>query len=61
MLNLTEKQVTQLQSFIEELPTKFGLPLLNMLRGFAAENAPKDEPKANTEPKVKAQIPVEAE
>jgi hypothetical protein len=46
MLNLTEKQVKDLEEFIKELPTKFGLPLLNLLNKFALENQPKaEEPK----------------
>ena len=54
MLNLTDEQVKKLEEFIQELPTKYGLPLLNLLRSFSAENAPKPV-------SPKAPVPIEAE
>lgn len=55
MLNLNESQVAQLEQFIQELPTKFGLPLLNLLRSFS-------EKKAESKPEQpKEKILVEAE
>ena len=43
MLTLTEEQVKQLEAIISELPTKFGIPILNIL------NAKKDEENTDEE------------
>lgn len=37
MLTLNENQVKELEEFIQNLPTKYGLPLLNLMRKFSAE------------------------
>lgn len=39
MLVLTEKQVTELEAFIQELPVKIGVPMLNLFRKFSQEAA----------------------
>ena len=36
-MNLTEEHLKQLDAFIQEMPTKFGLPLLNFLNKIAQE------------------------
>ena len=40
MITLNETQVKELESFIQEMPTKFGLPLLNFLNKIAQEQNP---------------------
>lgn len=37
MITLTEEQIKQLEAIISEMPTKFGVPILNIL------NAKKDK------------------
>jgi hypothetical protein len=37
MITLNETQVKELEAFIQEMPTKFGLPLLNFLNKIAQE------------------------
>jgi hypothetical protein len=37
MITLNETQVKELETFIQEMPTKFGLPLLNFLNKIAQE------------------------
>ena len=37
MITLDETQVKELEAFIQEMPTKFGLPLLNFLTKIAQE------------------------
>jgi hypothetical protein len=37
MITLNETQVKELETFIQEMPTKFGLPLLNFLNKIAEE------------------------
>ena len=37
MITLNETQVKELEAFIQEMPTKFGLPLLNFLTKIAQE------------------------
>jgi hypothetical protein len=39
-MTLTEDQIKQLDAFIQEMPTKFGLPLLNFLNKIAQEQNP---------------------
>lgn len=40
MITLSETQVKELEAFIQEMPTKFGLPLLNFLNNIAQEQNP---------------------
>ena len=40
MITLSETQVKELEAFIQEMPTKFGLPLLNFLNKIAQEQNP---------------------
>ena len=40
MITLNETQVKELEAFIQEMPTKFGLPLLNFLNKIAQEQNP---------------------
>jgi len=37
MINLSEENVKELEAFIQEMPTKFGLPLLQYLQKLAEE------------------------
>lgn len=48
MLVLTDKDLKQLEAFIQEMPTKYGLPLLNFLKAKAME---KQEAEAKPETK----------
>lgn len=48
MLLLNKEQIQKLEEFIQELPVKFGVPLLNLIRSFATEN--KESEKENTKP-----------
>jgi len=43
-MNLTGEHLKQLDAFIQEMPTKFGLPLLNFLNKIAQEQNP-DSPE----------------
>jgi hypothetical protein len=43
-MNLTEEHLKQLDAFIQEMPVKFGLPLLNFLSKIAQEQNP-DSPE----------------
>ena len=44
MITLNETQLKELEAFIQEMPTKFGLPLLNFLNKIAQEqNSAKEE------------------
>jgi hypothetical protein len=45
MITLNETQVKELEAFIQEMPTKFGLPLLNFLSKIAQEQN-SDSPEA---------------
>lgn len=50
MLVLNENQLRELQALLDELPMKFGVPLVNLIRKFALENqkaaeAPKEDIK----------------
>lgn len=42
MLTLNENQVKELEEFIQNLPTKYGLPLLNLMRKFSSESQTQD-------------------
>lgn len=60
MLVLSNKQVEELEAFIQELPGKYCIPTLNLFRKFAQENAKEQEAEAAP---VKAEngVQVEAE
>jgi len=47
-ITLNEEQVKQLDAFIQELPTKYGLPLTQFLSKLAQEQNP-EEVKEETE------------
>lgn len=50
MLVLTEKDLQQLNAFIQELPLKHGLPLLNFINAKIAEQKKiQDESLVNTD------------
>lgn len=38
MLILNDKQVSELETLINELPTKYGVPLFGLFRKFGKEN-----------------------
>lgn len=38
-LKLNGAQIKQLETMIQEMPTKYGLPMLNFLNGIAQENS----------------------
>jgi hypothetical protein len=42
-MNLTEEHLKQLDAFIQEMPTKYGLPLLEFFAKLANEQKPKEE------------------
>lgn len=43
MLQLDEKSINELNTFIQEMPTKYGLPLLNFLNTKIQEQSKKVE------------------
>jgi len=43
MLQLDEKSISELNNFIQEMPTKYGLPLLNFLNTKIQEQSKKVE------------------
>jgi hypothetical protein len=43
MLQLDEKSINELNTFIQEMPTKYGLPLLNFLNTKIQEQSKKEE------------------
>lgn len=46
MINLTEQEVQNLMNFINDMPTKFGAPLLSFFNQKLMEaNAPQDDDK----------------
>jgi hypothetical protein len=47
-ITLNEEQVKQLDAYFQELPTKYGLPLIQFLSKLAQEQNP-EEVKAETE------------
>lgn len=49
MLELNENQVQRLDAFIQELPVKIGVPLLNLIRTFAQENSDNNKAKESTD------------
>lgn len=40
MITLNETQVKELEAFIQEMPTKFGVPLINFLNNIVKEQNP---------------------
>jgi len=55
MLILNDKQVQELEMFIQELPGKYCIPTLNLFRKFAQENQ-----EANTKPESKPSTKIDA-
>jgi hypothetical protein len=49
MLTLDEKSINELNTFIQDMPTKYGLPLLNFLNTKIQEQSKKIE---NTVPEL---------
>lgn len=47
MIQLNEQQVKDLISFINKIPTEFGLPLIQFFGQLQAEQAPKEEEKVD--------------
>jgi len=43
MLQLSEKDLNELQAFINKIPTEFGLPLLNFFSKLSEDQKPKEE------------------
>jgi hypothetical protein len=43
MITLSEEKLKELDMFIQELPTKFGLPLIQFINKIIEEQAPKKE------------------
>jgi hypothetical protein len=45
MIKLSEDNLKELDAFLQEMPTKFGLPLLQYFAKLAEEQKPKEEKK----------------
>jgi hypothetical protein len=45
MITLSEEKVKELELFFQEMPTKFGMPLLSFFSKLAEEQKPKEELK----------------
>ena len=45
MITLNEQQLTELNQFCQELPTKYGVPLLQWFKKIQDEQNPKTEEK----------------
>jgi hypothetical protein len=43
MITINETQLKELEAFIQEMPTKFGLPLLNFLNKIAQEQTEEEK------------------
>jgi hypothetical protein len=43
MITLSEEKLQELNAFIQEMPTKFGLPLIQFINQIIEEQKPKDE------------------
>ena len=43
MIHLTEENLKELETFINDIPTKYGLPLLNFFNKLAQEQKPASE------------------
>lgn len=44
MITLSEKNLTDLNAFINKIPTEFGLPLLQFFSKLQQEQAPQEAP-----------------
>ena len=53
MLQLDEKSLNELNNFLQEMPTKYGLPIINFLNGKIKEQSPKVEAEVPTAEVVK--------
>lgn len=53
-ITLNEQHVTELNNFIQDLPVKFGLPLLNFMNKIIQENASKESIKKAVEEQKQA-------
>jgi len=49
MIQLTEQNLKELETFINEIPTKYGIPLLEFFAKLAQEQKPKEEVKEPVE------------
>jgi hypothetical protein len=49
MLTLDEKSINELNAFLQEMPLKFGLPILNFLNTKIQEQSKKIEPETSVE------------
>lgn len=58
MIKLNERQVKQLEALLQELPMKYGVPLVNLIRSFGEENL---KAEANATDVQKEDVPVEVE
>jgi hypothetical protein len=43
MITLSEEKLQELNAFIQEMPTKFGLPLIQFINQIIEEQKPNDE------------------
>ena len=43
MITLSEEKVKELDKFIQEMPVKYGLPLINLINKIIEEQKPKVE------------------
>ena len=46
MITLSEEKLKELDMFIQEMPTKFGLPLMQFINKLIEEQSPKEEEEA---------------
>ena len=51
MITLNEQQLTELNQFCQELPTKYGVPLLQWFKQIQDEQNPKKEQDFTNNPK----------
>jgi hypothetical protein len=49
MINLSEQNLKELETFINEIPTKYGVPLLEFFAKLAKEQKPEEEAKEPAE------------
>ena len=57
MLTLDEKSINELNTFVQEMPTKYGLPLLNFLNTKIQEQSKKvDGGVPEPDPELKEEI-----
>lgn len=48
MINLSEQNLKELETFINEIPTKYGIPLLEFFAKLAKEQKLSDKQKPDT-------------